>query len=190
MDEFEAHALSLQDCLTIVRRRRWWLILPLFIGWALVMSAAWFITPRYRSETVIIVEQQKVPEQYVVPNVANDLQQRLQSMTEQILSRTRLLGIISNFHLYSKDQKSIDEDSLVKRMRDDIKIDLVQAPGRPWELSAFKISYSAPTAALAQQVTNELSSLFIAENLRNRQQLSEDTTQFLENELEVARNTL
>lgn len=191
MDEFGAHAtLNLQDCLTIARRRRWWLILPLFIGWALVMSAAWFITPRYRSETVIIVEQQKVPEQYVVPNVANDLQQRLQSMTEQILSRTRLLGIINNFHLYSKDHKSTDEDSLVKRMRDDIKIDLVQAPGRPWELSAFKISYSAPTAVLAQQVTNELSSLFIAENLRSRQQLSEDTTQFLENELEVARKNL
>ncbi|PYY09944.1 MAG: lipopolysaccharide biosynthesis protein, partial [Acidobacteria bacterium] len=156
-----ASGLNLQDYVQIARRRHWWLILPLFLSWALVMVGSLFITPRYRSETVIIVDQQKVPEQYVIPNVANDLQQRLQSMTQQILSRTRLLGIISSFHLYSKkDEKPVDPDSLVKIMRDDIKIDLVQTPGRPWELSAFKISYSAPTAKLAQQITNELSSLF------------------------------
>ena len=191
MDNFgEKPALNFQDFLITARRRRWWLVLPLFLSWALVMSTAWFITPKYRSETVIIVEQQKVPEQYVVANVANDLQQRLQSMTQQILSRTRLLGIINSFHLYSKNQKPGDPDSLVKTMRDDIKIDLVQAPGRPWELSAFKISYSASTASLAQQVTNELTSLFIEENLRNRQQLSENTTQFLENQLDEARKNL
>lgn len=191
MDNFrERPALNLQDYLLIARRRRWWLVLPLFLTWALVMSAAWFITPKYRSETVIIVEQQKVPEQYVVANVANDLQQRLQSMTQQILSRTRLLGIINSFHLYSKNQKSGDPDSLVKTMRDDIKIDLVQAPGSPGELSAFKISYSASTASLAQQVTNELTSLFIEENLHNRQQRSENTTQFLENQLDAARKNL
>ena len=90
----EPRIRTLQDYLAIARRRRWWFILPLFITWALVMLAAWFIAPKYRSETVIIVEQQKIPEQYVVPNVASDLQQRLQSMTQQILSRTRLLGII------------------------------------------------------------------------------------------------
>jgi len=154
------------------------------------MLAAWVIAPKYRSETVIIVEQQRIPEQYVVPNVASDLQQRLQSMTQQILSRTRLLGIIDALHLYGKSQKQSDPDLLVQAMRKDIKIDLVQAPGRPWELSAFKISYSAGTPSLAQRVTQELSSLFIEENLRNRQQLSEDTTEFLENQLTEARKSL
>ena len=111
-------------------------------------------------------------------------------MTQQILSRTRLLGIIENLHLYGEGDKRIDPDVLVQQMRRDIKIDLVQAPGRPWELSAFKISYSAPNPALAQQVTGKLSSLFIEENLRNRQQLSENTTKFLENQLEEARKNL
>ena len=185
-----ARVRTLQDYLAIARRRRWWLILPLFITWALVMVAAWFIAPKYRSETVIIVEQQRIPEQYVVPNVASDLQQRLQSMTQQILSRTRLLGIIEALHLYGKPQKQADPDLLVEAMRKDIKIDLVQAPGRPWELSAFRISYSAGSPNLAQRVTQELSSLFIEENLRNRQQLSEDTTEFLENQLAEARKNL
>src|SRR5919204_5437191 len=99
---------TFKDYIAIARRRRWWLIAPLLLGWALVVSAAWFLPPRYRSETVIIVEQQKVPEQYVLPNVAADLQQRLQSMTQQILSRTRLLGIIKNLQLYGANNKPHD----------------------------------------------------------------------------------
>ena len=192
MDSSQQKLRTFKDYMAIARRRRWWLIAPLLLGWAMVMSAAWYLPPRYHSETVIIVEQQKVPEQYVLPNVAADLQQRLQSMTQQILSRTRLLGIIESFHLYSQNQnqKGADPDVLVQQMRNDIKIDLVQAPGRPWELSAFKISYSAPVPALAQQVTSKLSSLFIEENLRNRQLLSENTTKFLENQLEGARKNL
>src|SRR5438045_5006216 len=143
MDSSQQKLRTFKDYMAIARRRRWWLIAPLLLGWAMVMSAAWYLPPRYRSETVIIVEQQKVPEQYVLPNVAADLQQRLQSMTQQILSRTRLLGIINTFHLYSKKRNNSDTDLAVEGMRRDVKIELVQAPGRPWELSAFKISYSA-----------------------------------------------
>jgi len=186
----EKKQLKLEDYWAIVRRRRWWLIGPLFLGWALVVGATWSIPAMYRSETMIIVEQQKVPEHYVVPNVAADLQQRLQSMTQQILSRTRLQGIIQTFHLYAGEGNVADSETLVERMRQDIKIDLVSAPGRPGELTAFKISYSARTPTLAQQVTGELTSLFIEENLRNRQQQSEDTTAFLQNQLEDARKDL
>ena len=104
----EKKQLKLEDYWAIVRRRRWWLIAPLFLGWAMVIGATWSIPAMYRSETLIIVEQQKVPEHYVVPNVAADLQQRLQSMTQQILSRTRLQGIIQTFHLYTGEQGVAD----------------------------------------------------------------------------------
>src|SRR2546423_7520928 len=157
----EKPSRSLDEYCAIAVRRRWWLVGPLFVFWAMGFLASHFISPKYRSETVILVEQQRIPEQYVVPNVAIDLQGRLQSMSQQILSRTRLLAIIEAFHLYKKDQKQSDFDPLVERMRKDIKIHLVQAPGRPWELSAFKISYSAANPELAQQVTQKLSSLFI-----------------------------
>jgi polysaccharide chain length determinant protein (PEP-CTERM system associated) len=181
---------SWEDYWEIARRRRWWLILPLFLGWLLVIVAGRFIPPKYRSETVIIVEQQGVPEHYLLPNVAVDVQESLQSMTQQILSRTRLEKIIDRFHLYGPSKSPMDSEALVERMRQDIKIDLVQAPGRPAELSAFKISYAASTPALAQQVTNELTSLFIDENLHNQQRLSESTTEFLGSQLEQARNSL
>src|ERR1700690_837466 len=93
---------SLEEYWAIVLRRRWWIFLPLFVCWAMVWGASWFLPTTYRSEALILVEQQKVPEQYVVPNVSVSLQDRLQSMTQQILSRTRLQATIDRFHLYTK----------------------------------------------------------------------------------------
>ncbi len=172
-----------------LRARRWWVLSSLAIGWVVIMAAGIFIPPRYRSETVILVEQQQVPEHYVQANVAADLQQRLQSMSEQILSRTRLLMVIDKFHLYGKERANMDPDSLVQRMRKDIAIELVRASGRN-DLSAFKVSYSASNAVLAQQVTGELTSAFIEENLRTRARMSESTTEFLESQLAQARTAL
>jgi polysaccharide biosynthesis transport protein len=150
-------------------RRRWFVALPAFAIFVLV----W----------VLLVEQQKVPEQYVVSNVAADLQDRLQNMTQQILSRTRLLRIIEDFDLYPKMRASATPDDLVERMRKDIQVELVQASNRSGNLSAFKIAYLSHNAALAQKVTAQLTSLFINENLKARQEQSEQTTNFLTNQL-------
>ena len=173
----------------ILCRRRWWLAVPAFGVWAVVWAAAWFLPAVYRSETVILVEQQKVPEHYVVSNVAADLQERLQSMSQQILSRTRLLHIIEQFDLYPKLRSRLTTDELVEHMRKDIEIELVQTPTRT-ELTAFKIAYLSNNAQLAQRVTAQLTSLFIDENLKARQQQSEQTTAFLDSELETARVNL
>src|SRR5260221_11755157 len=109
MDTYqEQHSRTLEDYWLIVLRRRWWLILPLFLTWALVLIGSRFIPAKYRSETVIIVEQQRGPEQYVLPNLVTDVQERLQSMTQQILSRTRLEGIIRQFGLYGQNQGSMN----------------------------------------------------------------------------------
>lgn len=189
-DELKAKNITIEDYLKIIKARRWWLLLPLFLGWGVVWGLSWILPASYRSETVILVERQKVPEQYVVPNIAVDLQERLQSMTQQILSRTRLEKIIEEFQLYPKERVRLGPDQVVDRMRNDIAIDLVEAPGHKGELTAFKISYSAPSAKLAQQVTSELTSLFIDENLRARAQQSESTTSFLQNQLSGARKDL
>ena len=171
-------------------RRRLWLATSVCVTWALLTAVVWFIPAKYRSETLILVEQQRVPEHYVEPNVALDLQQRLQSMSEQILSRTRLTAIIDKFHLYNADPHAADSEIAIEKMRKDISIDLVKSDGLRNPIAAFKISYSANNPVVAQQVTGELTSLFIEENLRNRQQLSEDTTTFLTTELEDARKNL
>ena len=173
-----------------VCRRRWWLTLPAFGTWMLVWLTSWVLPVQYRSETLILVEQQRVPEQYVVSNVAADLQERLQSMTQQILSRTRLLKIMDEFKLYPKLRSRLTMDELVDEMRKDIQIELVQAPNSQRELTAFRIAYLSNQPELARRVTEQLSSLFIDENLKARQQQSEQTTQFLDSQLEEARANL
>src|SRR5882762_5188919 len=189
----EVPSLSLEDYWAVVRRRRWSIFLPMFICWALVWSVSWFLPAAYRSEALILVEQQRVPEQYVVPNVTVGLQDRLQNMTQQILSRTRLQTTIDRFHLYPRHgalRAFFQTGDPVEEMRKDIQIELVQAPGHPAELTAFKIHYSARSPELAQQVNSELVSLFIDENLKTQEQLSESTTAFLDNQLEAARTKL
>src|SRR5262249_62336305 len=113
-------------CLRLYRRRLW-VAASVFMGWALLTAVAWVIAAKYRSETLILVEQQRVPEHYVEPNIALDLQQRLQSMSEQILSRTRLTAIIDKFHLYNADSHAADSEVAIEKMRNDISIDLVKS---------------------------------------------------------------
>jgi polysaccharide biosynthesis transport protein len=185
-------SLTLTEYWMIARRRFWWVTVPLFVCWAIVWGISWWLPPLYQSEALILVEQQKVPENYVVANVTVSLQDRLQSMTQQILSRTRLQATIDRFHLYAEHAGFFGVSRWqdpVEEMRKDISIELVSSPGRQ-ELTAFKIKYSAGSPELAQQVNNELTSLFIDENLKAQEQLSESTTAFLDSQLADARAKL
>src|SRR5580698_993290 len=190
-DELEdqgGEGLDVQRYQGIVKRRHLHFLIPLLIGWAVVWSASWLLQPRYQSSTLILVEQPTMPKDYVTPNVNDDLQERLQSITQQILSRTRLLHIIDQFSLYGGEHAQQSPDEKVERMRKDINIELVRDARNM--ITAFNVYYTSRDPHLAQQVTSELTNLFINENLEVRQQQSEDTTQFLENQLESARKDL
>jgi polysaccharide biosynthesis transport protein len=191
MDELEDQASwSSADRWAMVVRRRWTIVLSIFICWSVVWGVSWLIPASYKSEALILVEEQKIPEQYVVPNVTVSLQDRLQSMTQQVLSRTHLQATIDRFHLYPNRRSLFVTTDPVEQMRKDIKIDLVDSASRPGQLTAFKIDYSAGSPQLAEQVNTELTSLFIEENLKLQQQLSESTTAFLQAQLTEARNKL
>jgi succinoglycan biosynthesis transport protein ExoP len=138
---------SWEDYWAMALRRRWWILLPLFVAWTAVWGVSWLLPSTYQSEALILVEEQKVPERYVTPNVTTNLQERLESLTEQILSRTRLQAAIDRFHLYSRpDEGLVKSGDPVEQMRNDIKIELVETPGRPGEFTAFKMRYSAQIA--------------------------------------------
>jgi len=98
----EANELpSFTEIKGIVRRRRWQFLVPFFCGWALVWAVSWRIPSTYRSGTLILVEQPSVPEKYVESNINLDVQHELDSITQQILSRTRLIRIIDSLGLYA-----------------------------------------------------------------------------------------
>jgi len=195
LDELQEQQKSrgIEEYWGILRRHRWLILFSVFVCWAVVWSIGWALPATYQSDALILVEQQKVPEQYVVSNVSVSLQDRLLSMEQQILSRTRLQGIIDRYHLYPKRNALLalfGPTDPVDQMRKDITVDPVEAPGRTGELAAFKIEYTGRTPELAQQVNNELTSLFIDENMRSQQQLSESTTAFLNSQLADARTKL
>ncbi len=187
-DEQSSQGIDLQRYLGFVRRRHLHFLIALFVGWAAVWIAGWVLPPRYQSSTMILVAQPTMPKDYVTPNVSDDLQERLQSITQQILSRTRLLHIIDQFNLYASPHAQSLPDEKVERMRKDIDIQLVRDSHD--RITAFTVSYSSRDPLMAQKVTSELTNLFINENLEVRQQQSEGTTQFLESQLETARKGL
>ncbi len=179
---------ELQQVVGIISRRRWHFLLPFFGGWLLVWSISWFLPSVYRSGTLILVEQPAVPEKLVASNIDNDIQRQLDSISQQILSRTRLLQIIESLNLYAEERKHRNPDDLVEVMRKDVEIELSRGDDR--KLSAFNIYYSNRNPHLAQQATSELANLFITENLEQRQGRSENTTRFLQDQLDQARATL
>ncbi len=104
LEENGSEGLDFEHYLGVARRRHLHFLIPLFLGWALVWGASWVLPPRYQSSTLILVEQPTMPSEYVKPNVNDDLQDRLQSITQQILSRTRLLHIIEQINPYAGER--------------------------------------------------------------------------------------
>src|SRR6059036_277014 len=137
-EEFEdqaAEPLDWRYYLALGRRRIWYFLIPFFLGWLVIWGVSWWLPSIYRSGTLILVEQPTVPQQFVVPNIAGDLQERLQNITQQILSRTRLLHIIEGLNLYAKERQRRTPDEIVERMRKDIEIELVRDKNN--QLTAF-----------------------------------------------------
>jgi polysaccharide biosynthesis transport protein len=186
--EEKSEGLDLQHYLGVVRRRHFHFLIPFFLGWAVVWGASWVLPPRYLSSTLILVEQPTMPKDYVKPNVNDDLQDRMQSITQQILSRTRLLRIIDQYNLYARAHSQLSPDQKVELMRKDIGIDLVKDVLN--QITAFNVSYTSSSPQVAQKVTSELTNLFINENVEVSQQQSADTTKFLEGQLETASKSL
>ena len=148
-----SESVNLRQYLPLVRRRLWHFVVPLFLGWLTVWSVSWVLPSVYRSGTLILVAEPTMPKDYVVPNVSGNLQERLQSITQQILSRTRLLHIIDELNLYTEPGRHLTPDDAVERMRKDIEIELVHDRD---ELTAFNVYYSSHDPHVAQKVTSEL----------------------------------
>jgi polysaccharide chain length determinant protein (PEP-CTERM system associated) len=170
------------DIKRIVWRGKWWILVPFAIGLALAPFIASHIPELYRSETVIMVIPQRIPDSYVRSTVTASVEDRLFSISDQILSRSRLERIITEFDLYPEERRLNPIEDVVALMRDAI---VVQPPARREQ--SFRVSYTNVDPAVAQKVTARLASMFIDENLRERESLAENTSTFLESQLQEAK---
>lgn len=175
--------LGPHDLIAIARRRKWLILAPFVVIVTVVALWANAQPNSYRSETLILVVPQRVPESYVKSTVTARIEDRLQSITQQILSRTRLERIIQDFNLYAEKRRTGIMEDIVERMRKDIDVQIVKG-------DAFRVSFIADEARTAMKVTERLASLFIEENLRDREVLADSANQFLEAQLEDSRRRL
>jgi succinoglycan biosynthesis transport protein ExoP len=177
-----------RQCLTVLRRHVPALVLSsLLLAWIGVLVIA-FMPDVYRATTTILVDPQKIPERYIASTVTSDPNDHLNTLTQQVLSASRLEEIIDNDNLYPILRRKKSREELVEYMRKKIKIELKQ--GSDQGLSSFTITYEDGNRQSVAMIANQLASTFIGWNLRVRQQQAHDTTQFLSIELEQAKKSL
>jgi len=172
-----------------VRRRAW----PMAItaGALLLATAltAFFWPATYRSTGTILIEQQEIPEDFVRAAISSYADQRVQTISQRVMTSSNLLDIISKYNLYAEERRSKPREAIVADMRDDIKLEMISADvmdprqGRATKATiAFAVSFRHHSPQVAAAVANELTSLYLRENLETRRQQAEGTADFLSGE--------
>ncbi len=192
MEEIRDRELTPTHILAMLRRR-WVLILVLaLVGAPLAYGVSRFLPNRYRSQTVVLVQPPSVPTSIVPDMETSSLNQRLATMQQEILSRTRLEPIIRQFGLFSGDINSASMDDLVARLQKAIDITPVEpmAETGPQDLPGFTVSVTLDNPRTAQTVCTAITSMFIERSISVQTQHGEQTTQFLNQQLADAKANL
>jgi succinoglycan biosynthesis transport protein ExoP len=182
--------LPVAHYLRMILYRKWIVAAIFLIVSGGIAVYTWFLPNIYTSDTLILVDPQKVPESYVKSTVTGDIRNRLGTLSNQILSATRLQKIIDALNLYPEERKKMAREDVISKMRGDISTNIVSDFGGSQDLQAFRIVYSGQDPRLVAQVTNQLATLFIDENLNARTQQATGTTEFLGNQLQETRKAL
>ena len=180
--------LVIEDYFAILKRRGWMVLIPALLMPIIAVAITYKLTPVYTSQTLVLIQPQSVPDTYVKPIITQDLDSRLASMKEQILSRSRLEPIIERFNL-GKPGTNLDDK--VAQVRKDIGIQPIHSEIQgAGGLPGFFISFTASDPHTAQLVCREITSLFVTESLQASQASAEGTTQFLKSQLDQAKADL
>lgn len=179
---------TLEEYIEILRRRIWFVIIPFILIFVGACSYVLVTPKKYKADTLVLVSPQRVPEAFVQATVTSRVEERLQSISQEVMSRTRLEQIITEYNLYEKKRDSLSREELVELMRSNIKVEL---PSRRDEKQGyFTVSFIGSEPQVVTTVANRLASLFIEENLKIREQQAVGTTEFLTSELTAAKDKL
>jgi polysaccharide chain length determinant protein (PEP-CTERM system associated) len=181
--------LNVEDYMAIIRRRWLLILIPAVLFPLIGYMITYTLDPQYVSQTLVLIEQQQVPTDYVRPVISEDLDSRLASMREQITSRSSIQPIIEKYNLYGTKHMTMDDRIDTMRKAISIKVihsDIANSNGLP----GFFISFQASDPQTAQSICGEITSLFVKQNLLSRAEAVDQTTQFLQSQLDQAKRTL
>lgn len=180
---------TLGDYLGILKRRKWQLIVPAVLLSIVAVPTALFIPAVYRASATILIEQQEIPSDLVRTTVTGFADQRIQVISQRVMTTRNLSAIIERYNLYPELRRKSSVNAAVEQMRKAIDREMISADvvdprgGRAEQASiAFSLSYESESAQLAQKVTNDLVSLYLNENIEQRQAAVEETTAFFAGE--------
>lgn len=158
---------------------------------AISLLAALLWPAIYRSTATILIEEQEIPPDLVRSTITSYAAQRLQTINQRVMTRANLLGIVDKFGLYAEERQKETSDEILERMRDDISFQTISAEvidprsGHPTLATiAFSLSFDGRNPELVQKVTNEITNLYLEENLKTRTQKTAEASDFLRNEVE------
>jgi polysaccharide chain length determinant protein (PEP-CTERM system associated) len=185
--------IGAKDIVAIVRRRFWFIFLLTVFGGLLGLVATRVLPKRYISKTLVLVEQPEVqPVTPVVPNATDNVNQRLATMQQQILSTARLEPVIRDLNLYQDDINRLPMEEIVDRLRQAITITPVapMAETRAQNLPGFTISVVFGNPQTAQEICAMITSMFVQENIAVTTTTDAGTTKFLNDQLDQAKAKL
>ena len=181
----------------IIKRCKWWLILP-FVSIVILSSLICLILPNiYKSTATILIQSQQIPSTLVPSTVTGYAEQRIQTITQEVMSRSKILNLVKKYDLLPGKREKLTTEGLVDRIRDRIILEPVNAEinketqSRPVLLTiAFTLSYEDEDPKKAQLVTNEISSYYLGKNLESREKYALGTTKFLEEQLKEVKSEM
>ena len=195
--EAEARFSTLEDYKDFLRRRKWYIIIPWLLISGIAAGIAYMLPPVYRSTATILIESQQVPPDLIRTTVTSYAEERINAITQQILSRQVLLDLVKKYNLYPEKQGKVPVEQILEEMRKDIQVEMVSAEvpdrrgGRPVTVNvAFTVSFEGKDPQKVMQVTNQLASYFLEYNLKMREGLAKRTTQVLEEQVEQYREVV
>lgn len=179
----------LPTVLAAARFRRPWLVAALSFGLIVTLLLTVLLPSHYRSAGTILIEQQEMPQELVRSTITSYADERIQVISKRVMTTETLLGIIKRYELYPDLRANSTREALLKQMRKDIGLHMISADvidprsGHPTSATiAFELSFTSTNPDLAAKVANELTTLYLNENLQNRTQLAREAATFLESE--------
>lgn len=191
MRKAQSEGVNLGYYLTLISRRRWFIIVPFCLAMVVGMALAVKLPKTYEATTLILVQPQRVPEKVVTPVVDSDIGNRISTLSAQIMSRSNLERVIEQFKLFSDPGAAnmLMEDK-IESLRKRIKVEMGRASRARSDTDSFSIIYRDVDPQTTMRVANGLATFFIDENIKSRQGTVVGTSEFLEAELESMRKRL
>ncbi|MDT8383285.1 MAG: lipopolysaccharide biosynthesis protein [Gammaproteobacteria bacterium] len=188
---------NLVDYLITARRTKGMWVTALVVIFVIGVGVAFGLPPVYRSSATILIEQQEIPQELVRSTVTTYADQRIQVISQRVMTRANLVKIIKKYDLYIEEQEKDPLEVVLEEMRKDIEMKMVSAEvvdprsGRPTMATiAFTLTYFSESPTLAQKVANELASLYLNENIMSRREQATEATGFLTDEADKLRDKI